>query len=131
MAADHSHRDALSENGPRIAPRAIRMAIDLIEAEAHLPLTLSSIAARCRVSVRSLQQGFKSHLGTSPMSYLRDVRMRRAHQALLDSDPSAVTVASVAHDWGFTNLGRFAACAAANLPRLVKPQSWEIGRAHV
>lgn len=48
----------------------------------------------------------------SPMSYLREVRLRRAHQTLLASDPSVVTVASVAFDWGFTNLGRFAAAHA-------------------
>jgi transcriptional regulator GlxA family with amidase domain len=63
--------------------------------------------------VRSLQQGFKRHLGMSPMSYLREVWLRRAHQTLLTADPSVVTVASVAYDWGFTNLGRFAAAHAA------------------
>jgi AraC-like DNA-binding protein len=111
-AAEHSHREALMGQDCSTTPRAIRTAIDVIEAEAHLPLTLSSIAARSQVSVRSLQQGFKRHLGLSPMSYLREVRLRRAHQTLLVSDPSVVTVASVAFDWGFTNLGRFAAAHA-------------------
>jgi transcriptional regulator GlxA family with amidase domain len=60
------------------------------------------------VSARSLQQGFRSHLDISPMEYLRLVRMRRARQELLDSDPSSVTVSVVAHRWGFTNAGRFA-----------------------
>jgi AraC-like DNA-binding protein len=113
LAADHSYRNALAGQEHSVTPRAIRAAVDVIEAEAHLPLTLSSIAARSQVSARSLQQGFKRHLGTSPMSYLREVRLRRAHQTLLESDPSAVTVASVAYDWGFTNLGRFAAAHAA------------------
>jgi AraC-like DNA-binding protein len=113
LAADHSLRNALAGQEHSATPRAIRTAVDVIEAEAHLPLTLSSIAARSQVSARSLQQGFKRHLGMSPMSYLREVRLRRAHQALLESDPSAVTVASVAYDWGFTNLGRFAAAHAA------------------
>jgi transcriptional regulator GlxA family with amidase domain len=71
-------------------------------------LTLSSIAARSHASVRSLQQGFQRHLETSPTAYLREVRLRRAHQTLLESNPSTVTVASVAYRWGFTNLGRFA-----------------------
>jgi AraC-like DNA-binding protein len=113
LAAEHSHRDALMGRERSLTPRAVRAAIDVIEAEAHLPLTLSSIAARSQVSVRSLQQGFKRHLGMSPMSYLREVRLRRAHRTLIDSDPSVVTVASVAYDWGFTNLGRFAAAHAA------------------
>jgi AraC-like DNA-binding protein len=113
VAAEHSQRDALLGRDDSMPPRAVRTAIDVIEAEAHLPLTLSSIAARSQVSVRSLQQGFKRHLDTTPMAYLRDVRLRRAHQSLIESDPSVVTVASVAYDWGFTNLGRFAAAHAA------------------
>ena len=111
-AAEHSHRDALMAQDGSITPRAVRAAIDVIEADANLPLTLSEIAARSQVSVRSLQQGFKRHLDTTPMAYLREVRLRRAHQHLLDSDPSIVTVASVAYRWGFTNLGRFAAAHA-------------------
>jgi AraC-like DNA-binding protein len=112
VAAEHSHRNTLLGQDRRTTPRAIRTAIDVIEAEAQLPLTLSSIAARSQMSVRALQHGFKRHLGMSPMSYLREVRLRRAHQTLIESDPSVVTVASVAYDWGFTNLGRFAAAHA-------------------
>jgi hypothetical protein len=43
------------------------------------------------------------------MAYLRQVRLRRAHQQLLESDTTAETVAAVAKRWGFTNLARFAA----------------------
>lgn len=113
LAAEHPYRDALVTDERLRAPRAIRMAVEIIEEEADLALTLSSIAARCHVSVRSLQQGFRRHLGMSPMAYLREVRLRRAHHTLLRSDPSEVTVASVAYQWGFSNLGRFAAAHAA------------------
>jgi AraC-like DNA-binding protein len=113
LAAEHPHLDSLTAGERLAAPRAIRAAVEIIEEDAHLPLTLSSIAARSHISVRSLQQGFQRHLGTSPMAYLREVRLRRAHQTLLASDPSTVTVASVAYRWGFTNLGRFAAAHAA------------------
>jgi AraC-like DNA-binding protein len=108
LAADHPDRDAVAADAPRPAPRTIRAAIEIIEAEPHLPLTVSALAARTNVSVRALQQGFRSHLDASPMEYLRQVRLRRAHQALLDADPASVTVASVAYRWGFTNPGRFA-----------------------
>ncbi|MCV7164197.1 AraC family transcriptional regulator [Mycobacterium stomatepiae] len=108
VAADHPDRDAVAEDGPRPAPRTIHAALEIIDAEAHLPLTVSELAARTHVSVRSLQEGFRSHLDSSPMEYVRRVRLRRAHQMLLDSDPSSVTVASVAYRWGFTNPGRFA-----------------------
>jgi AraC-like DNA-binding protein len=113
LAAEHPHLDALTREERLGAPRAIRAAVDIIEAEAHLPLTLSSIATRSHISARTLQQGFQRYMGTSPMAYLRGVRLRRAHEALLKSDPSVVTVASVAYQWGFSNLGRFAAAHAA------------------
>jgi AraC-like DNA-binding protein len=113
LAADHPYRSVVTGTTQVVSPRVIRAAVELIEGEAHLPLTVSSIAARCHVSVRSLQQDFRRYLGTSPMAYLREVRLRRAHQSLLESDPSATSVASVAYRWGFTNLGRFAAAHAA------------------
>nr|WP_082983003.1 AraC family transcriptional regulator [Mycobacterium sp. 1423905.2] len=112
LAAAHSYRDAIARDCGQAPPRAIRAAIDILDTEAHLPTTVSSIAARSHVSVRSLQEGFRRHLGVSPMTYLREVRLRRAHQTLLESDPSEITVASVAHSWGFNHLGRFAALHA-------------------
>ena len=113
LAADHSHRAALEGEVIEIPSRAIREAIEIIEAEADRPWTVSALAERSHVSVRSLQQAFQRHLGTSPMAYLREVRLRRAHHDLLESDPSTVTVGSVAYRWGFSNLGRFAAAHTA------------------
>jgi transcriptional regulator GlxA family with amidase domain len=113
VAADHPHCAALEDEVSRPGPRTIRSAIDMIEAGAHLPLTVASIAARSHISVRALQKGFRRHLGVSPtMAYLRAVRLRHAHQALLDSDLLIETVASVANRWGFANLGRFSAAHA-------------------
>lgn len=112
LAIDHPHRDTVATGAGQAPPRAVRAAIDIVEDEAHLPTTVSSLAARSHVSVRSLQEGFRSYLGMSPMAYLREVRLRRAHQSLRESDPSEVTVSSVAYRWGFTNLGRFATAHA-------------------
>jgi AraC-like DNA-binding protein len=113
MAADHSYRATLEGAVTEPPPRAIRMAIEVIEAEADRPLTVSALAARSYVSVRSLQQGFRAHVGLTPMAYLKDVRLRRARRDLLESDPSIDGVAPIAFRWGFTNLGRFAATYAA------------------
>jgi AraC-like DNA-binding protein len=112
VAADHPYRGAVTTGRPEAPPDAIRTAIEIVEEEAHLPTTVTELAARTHVSVRALQQGFHRHLGVSPMTYLRGVRLSRAHQMLLESDPSSSTVASVARRWGFSNLGRFAAAHA-------------------
>lgn len=87
----------------------VRAAGDYIEDNAHMALTVSEIASRCHVSTRTLQLAFQRHLGMSPMAYARRVRLRKVHDDLKVSDPRSVTVASVAHKWGFTHLGRLAA----------------------
>jgi AraC-like DNA-binding protein len=111
MSSTHPYRAALIGEATELPPRAIREAIDIIEAEPHEPLTVATLAARSHCSVRSLQLGF-SHIGTTPMAYLRDVRLRRARQELRESDPTRETVGSIAARWGFSNLGRFAAAYA-------------------
>ncbi|GFG51697.1 hypothetical protein CQY20_10530 [Mycolicibacterium agri] len=113
IAADHPHREAVAAPTPPVPSRIVRTAMEIIEAEAHLPLTVSALASRRHASVRGLQAGFRRHLGTSPMAYLREVRLLRAHEALQRSDPTSATVASIAYQWGFTNLGRSAATHAA------------------
>ena len=125
LGADNPYRSAITGETHSASPPAIRAAVDIIEAEAHLPLTASSIAKRCHVSVRALQQGFRRYMGVSPMAYLREVRLRRAHDCLLASEPSVTSVASVAYQWGFKNLGRF---AAAHSARYDEPPSTTLRR---
>jgi AraC-like DNA-binding protein len=109
LVADHPDREALAAPVKPARPAAVRDAMDIIEAGPHLPLTTARLAMQCHVSVRTLQEGFQRHLGMSPMAYVREVRLRRAHRDLRSADPANATVAAIAHRWGFTHLGRFAA----------------------
>jgi AraC-like DNA-binding protein len=109
LVADHPYREQLAAPAEPGRPGAVRNAMDLIEAGAHLPLTTSTLARQCHVSVRTLQEGFRRHMGMSPMAYVRVVRLRHAHRELSSADPFHSTVAAIAHRWGFTHLGRFAA----------------------
>ena len=59
--------------------------------------------------MRALQAGFQRDLGTPPMTYLRQVRLRRAREALRAADRGATTVRSVAAQFGILHMGRFAA----------------------
>jgi transcriptional regulator GlxA family with amidase domain len=61
------------------------------------------------LSVRALQEGFRRDLATPPMTYLRQVRLRRARQILLTADRETTTVGAVANSLGILHLGRFAA----------------------
>jgi AraC-like DNA-binding protein len=109
LVADHPYRDALALPVEPGRPAAVRDAVDIIEAAPHVPLTITALAAQCHVGVRTLQEAFQRHLGMSPMAYRRVVRLRGAHRDLRSADPSENTVAAIAHRWGFTHAGRFAA----------------------
>jgi AraC-like DNA-binding protein len=113
LVADHPYRDALDAPAEPGRPAAVRDAMDIIETSPQLPLTTATLAMQCHTSVRTLQEGFRRHLGMSPMAYLRKVRLRHAHRDLRSAYPTYVTVASIAHRWGFSHLGRFAAAHKA------------------
>jgi transcriptional regulator GlxA family with amidase domain len=108
LAVDHRYRDALTS--PASCPASqIKAAVDAIEAHPERPFTVSALAEVAAVSVRTLQHGFQRHLDMSPMTYLRQVRLARAHQDLSDCGPDQVTVTHIAHKWGFGHVSRFAA----------------------
>lgn len=109
LTADSPYREVLDRQAGRVRSAAIRIAAELMETNPARPLTVAAIAAEAHVSVRALQEGFRRDLGLTPMAYLRDVRLRRAHADLRAADPSVSTVASIARRWHFAHLGRFAA----------------------
>jgi AraC-like DNA-binding protein len=108
LAAPHRWQDELHSPVPAVRPRAIRRAIDAIEAEPQHPYTVHDLARIAGVSVRSLQDGFRAHVGMTPMAYLRRRRLGHCHAVLQAADPRTATVAAVANRWGFSHLGRFA-----------------------
>jgi AraC-like DNA-binding protein len=108
LAVDHRHYDALMNPAPCSASQ-ITPAVDIIEAHPERPFTVSALAEVAALSVRALQYGFQRHLGLSPMRYLRQVRLARAHDDLRAFGPDQVTVTQIAHKWGFGHVSRFAA----------------------
>jgi len=96
--------------GPgRVAPAAVRRAVQYVDAHAHEPVTLADIATAAGVGARGLQSAFARHVGATPIGYLRRVRLEHAHRELQGADPArGDTVAAVARRWGYANPGRFA-----------------------
>ena len=92
------------------APRTLFRAQDFIEQHAAENIRADDIAHAAAVTVRSVQLAFRQHLGTTPGSYLRSVRLERAHRDLLRADRgSGGTVAAIAARWQFASPSRFAA----------------------
>jgi AraC-like DNA-binding protein len=88
---------------------AIRHAVELLEEGPSEPWTTVRLATEVHLSVRALQEGFRRDLATSPMTYLRQVRLRRANQALKTANRDTTTVHAVAISLGILHMSRFAA----------------------
>ena len=91
-------------------PDTLRRAEEYIHAHAHTDIGLADLAAACHVTPRALQYAFARHHQTTPLRYLRRVRLARAHRDLLAADPAGgATVTAIAARWGFARPSRFAA----------------------
>lgn len=93
-------------DAPAPRPRVVRLAVEFLEANAGHNISLADLAAATGLPGRTLNEHFRKATGSSPLSYLRGVRMARARRALLHPEPRT-TVTEVAHQWGFGHLGRF------------------------
>ena len=72
-------------------PQPLRRALSFIDEHAGDPITLDEIAAAARLSPRGVQAAFRRHLDTTPLSYLRGVRMERAHRDLQGAEPGTAS----------------------------------------
>jgi AraC-like DNA-binding protein len=109
LAQPHNYSEALHEPSRPAPSRAIRRAADLLETEPERPWSSTTLAHEVALSVRALQEGFQRAFERPPMTYLREVRLNRVHEALTAAAPDATTVSTIAARWGFHHPGRFAA----------------------
>jgi AraC-like DNA-binding protein len=96
-----------AEDEPDLHPGTVQSAVTYMDEHAQQDITVTDIAAAASVTARALQLAFRRQLDTTPMTYLRRVRLDHAHQDLRRAGP-ATTVSAVAHRWGFPSPGRFA-----------------------
>ncbi len=77
-----------------------------IEAHADQALALSDLERQSGYSRRSLQLAFRTHLGCSPMQWVRRCQMQKARERLQHPSPGD-SVGSVAYGLGFVNVASF------------------------
>jgi AraC-like DNA-binding protein len=108
IAHPHNYSLALDRPQPRIAPRDVNRAIDFIEENLTEPIGLSDIVAASGVPGRTLANHFRRFRETTPMRYLRNARLAEVRAALQRAELGE-SITSIAAQWGFGHLGRFAA----------------------
>jgi AraC-like DNA-binding protein len=104
--AAHNYSSLLASEPSRGAPGQVRLAVDYIEANWNKPLMIEDLATAVGISSRSLFKTFKATFGTSPMAYVRTVRLKKANAMLLQATPET-SVGDVARGCGFLNAGHF------------------------
>jgi AraC-like DNA-binding protein len=93
-----------------VTPAVVRRAAAFMQSHAGQPLTVNQIAAAAGIGTRALHEAFRRHYDTTPTGYLRRIRLELAEQDLRAAQPgSGLTVAAVAHRWGWTGPRQFTA----------------------
>lgn len=106
---DHNYREELSGLDGAQSPAYIRKARRFMAENLKEAITPEDVAAAVGVSARALFAGFKTALGTTPMRYLKDLRLTAVHDRLSQLEPGEQTVTAVAMDYGFDHMGWFCA----------------------
>jgi AraC-like DNA-binding protein len=91
-----------------VAPYYVRRVERFIEQHARDSIALEDLTSVAGVSTRALQMGFRRFRNTTPMGYLRAVRLELARTELIRGGQRALSVAAVANALEFAHLGRFA-----------------------
>ena len=104
----NAHSDPLRIGSfPSAVPYHVKRARDYIHAHAEQPILMEDLSKYAGCSIRTLQAGFRDVLGSTPMAYLKSVRLERIRRDLLEAEPGA-SVAALAMKWGFAHHGNFA-----------------------
>ncbi|HVZ45746.1 MAG TPA: helix-turn-helix domain-containing protein [Ramlibacter sp.] len=89
------------------AAKLVKRCQDIAMAQAA-PLQIEDLCRRLHTSRRTLQASFNMVAGTTPLAYLRNLRLNAARRRLMSSPAREVNVSQAAGEAGFDHFGRFA-----------------------
>lgn len=104
----HNYSHILDKTTSKPMPRHIKRAISFMADNIEHKVSLDDVATFAGVTVRSLSNGFREFQNKSPMAFLAEIRLEKAHQMLVKLSANE-SVTAVALQCGFTHLGRFSA----------------------
>src|SRR5215471_7250394 len=104
----HNKTRAIEAAGQATAPFFVRRVEQFIEEHARDAIALADLTGAAGISTRALQTGFRRFRNTTPMAYLRSIRLELARAELAKAGRLGSSVAAVAHASGLAHLGRFA-----------------------
>jgi len=81
---------------------------NLAMAEANNMPSVIELCERLKVSRRTVQNSFRRVTDTTPLNYLRSLRLNGVRRALMSTTPEALSIGDAASQWGFFHMGHFA-----------------------
>ncbi len=87
--------------------KLVDRACELMLGHADEPLSILEVCSRVGTSRRKLNYCFQDVLGTTPVKYLRSMRLNGVRRALKQAAPG-FTIQDIASHWGFWHLSQFA-----------------------
>ena len=105
----HNYSQALASPAQTASTHYVKRAEEYILAHYHEPISIETLARQAAISARSLHKGFRQYKGTSPMGFLRLVRLQKVREELVRARDAGQTahITRVALNAGFTHLGHF------------------------
>ncbi len=85
----------------------IKTVVSFSELNIEDPLYVSDLCRAAGVSERTLQYAFREVMETTPMAYLKLLRLHRARDDLRAASKRSTTVSDLALKWGFWHFGDF------------------------
>lgn len=86
-------------------PRWLVTCLQRLQTSLDAPVSVADLANEVGTTVHSVNEGFRSHLHTTPAAFVREARLLAAARLLSDTDSA---VASVAAELGYANPANFA-----------------------
>lgn len=90
----HSFSHLLEAPAPPSSRTVVRMVEEYVDAHAGGPIVATDLARVTGASVQSIESAFLEHRQTSPLSFLRQRRLERAHRLLLENPSVSITHAA-------------------------------------
>ncbi|MGH9886640.1 MAG: AraC family transcriptional regulator, partial [bacterium] len=106
-ALPHTYSRELERTDAQIAPHYVRRVEQFFRDHFERELRLSDALRVAGVSARSLFYGFRVHRKTTPMIYLKQLRLQVARERLLRAAEVGGSVTAIATSCGFPHLGMF------------------------
>ncbi len=104
---EHSCTDEMAQHNRSPAPYYVKRVEDMFRANFENEISMDDIVNASGVSVRTVFYGFQRWRGTSPMNYLRDMRLDAARQNLAKPAAKPKSVSEAALAAGFANFSQF------------------------